>query len=340
MTYTPGEGAESARQRATDARLGAEGELPGPLPLLLAVRFSAEALTGDAIADAQARLAAGATARHDLRFGGADAESARFGLEPALSFDITRRASAASPEIGAWLRTGETSRVFGRAGRAFRIPTFADLHFEAAPGVRANADLQPERVVLDAELGAELGRPVGGGEAAVSLAAWRRDTRRPIVWLASSVAIWSPRNLDRLLAYGLDLDASYARSAASGGSAPAWSVDAGLSWQRSRVGFGTNRNPLPYQPDITARLGAELRRGAGALRVDARYVGSRTTSLAATRRLDGHATIDATLRRGFDVGGVRLDASLAVLNLFDRRYELVELFPEPGRLFALTLDVH
>ncbi|MGI9037425.1 MAG: TonB-dependent receptor, partial [Gemmatimonadota bacterium] len=141
MTYTPGDGGEPARQHATDIRAGAEGELPGPVPALLALRFSAERLSGDAVADAPTRLAAGATLRHDLRLGGATAEAARFGLEPALSVDVTRGASAASPELGAWYRTGAGSRLYGRVGQAFRIPTFADLHFEAAPGVRANADL-------------------------------------------------------------------------------------------------------------------------------------------------------------------------------------------------------
>jgi outer membrane receptor protein involved in Fe transport len=138
------------------------------------------------------------------------------------------------------------------------------------------------------------------------------------------------------MARGLEIEAriASARDAPTG-----WALDAGLTLQRSRVGFGSNRNPLPYQPSVTARAAAELRRGATAGRLEAAYTGSRTTSLAATRRLAGFVTLDAGLRRRFTPGPLTVDAAIGIDNLFDERYELVELFPEPGRSFRLTIDV-
>lgn len=326
MRYTPGDG-QATDQRAFDMRAGAEAALPGFAGAVIAGRMSYERLAGDGIAGVPDRMSAGATLRAVVP----EADAA-FGFEPLVGFDVSGNETALSPELGAWLRPAESVRLYGRLGRAYRVPTFADLHFEAAPGLRANPDLESERVVLDAELGVEASTP----GAAVRLSAWTRDTRRPIVWLASSVAVWSPRNLDRLRARGLEIEASFA-SARSGSAA--WAVDAGLTLQRSRVGFGSNRNPLPYQPDVTARASAELRSGATAGRLEATYTGSRTTSVAATRRLAGFVTVDADLRHRFAPGGLTVDAAVGIDNLLDRQYELVELFPEPGRSFHLTIDI-
>ncbi len=331
MRYTPGDG-EATDQRAFDARAGGEVALPGSPGAVVAGRLSYERLEGDGIDGTPDRLSAGATLRTTLP--GADAS---FGIEPLVGFDVTGDETAFSPELGAWLRPAESVRLYGRLGRAYRVPTFADLHFEAAPGLRANPDLESERVVLDAELGVEASTAATSAPTlAVRLSAWTRDTRRPIVWLASSVAVWSPRNLDRLVARGLEIEA---RLASASRASAGWAVDAGMSVQRSRVGFGSNRNPLPYQPDVTARAAAELRRGATAGRLEATYTGSRTTNVAATRRLAGFVRIDAGLRRRLTPGPLTIDVAVGVENLFDRQYELVELFPEPGRSFRLTIDI-
>lgn len=337
MRYAPGgssgDAADVSAQRALDLRAGGEVAFPRFGDLVVAGRASFERLRGDGIEEAE-RLAAGTTVRRAVRL-----QSERVGLEPLLAFDVSGDGSAFSPELGAWFRPDASMRIYGRVGRSYRLPTFADLHFEAAPGVRPNADLEAERIVLDTELGLELSRRLGELDAALKLAAWRRDTREPIVWLASSVAVWSPRNLDRLVARGLEIEASV-REPGSGPARLSWALDAGLTLQDSRVGFGSNRNPLPYQPDVTASAGAELRRGPFAARLDATYTGSRTTSLAATRRLAGFLTVDLGVHRRFTPGPLDLVASLDVDNLFDRRYEMVELFPEPGRTLRLTVEIH
>lgn len=348
MRYTPGAG-EPSDQRAFDARAGGEVALSGSPGAVIAGRMSYERLEGDGIAGTPDRVSGGVTLRTTL----SDAAST-FGLEPLVGFDATEGETAFSPELGAWFRPAGTIRLYGRIGRAYRVPTFADLHFEAAPGLRANPDLESERVVLDAEIGIEASTASTASRASAStaspaspastpaptasvrLSAWSRDTRRPIVWLASSAAIWSPRNLDRLAARGLEIEA---RLASNRAGLAEWAVDAGVTLQRSRVGFGSNRNPLPYQPDVSARASAELRHGPTAARLAAVYTGSRTTTLAATRRLAGFVTIDAGVHRRFTPGPLTIDAAVGIENLFDRQYELVELFPEAGRSFRLTIDI-
>lgn len=339
LRYTPGGGAPPTSQQAFDVRAAGELALPGLADLVVGGRLSLERLQGDGIAGRPDRLAGGLTLRRV--FGAGDRHEARGGkgfvVEPVLGFDVSDGEAALSPELGASYRANEHLRLYGRLGRAYRVPTFADLHFEAAPGVRANPDLEAEKVVLDTELGLELGARVGRLPVSLRVAGWVRDTRRPIVWLASSAALWSPRNLDRLLANGLDLQG---RLEAAGSTPFHWAVEGGVTLQRSRVGFGANRNPLPYQPDVAGRAALEFRSGATAGRLELRYTGSRTTTVAATRRLGGFVTLDARLRRRIEPGPLAVDVTLGIDNLTDTSYELVELFPEPGRALRLTLDVH
>lgn len=339
MRYTPGDEGSNAVQAALDLRAGGEIVVPRLADLVVAGRLSFERLRGDGIAGDPDRLSGGLTLRRAFGAGGAGDGSAdaRLGFEPVLGVDVSRKEAALSPELGAWYRADEHLRLYGRLGRAYRVPTFADLHFEAAPGLRANPDLEAEKVVFDAELGVELAGQLGRMPVSLHVAGWTRDTRRPIVWLASSAALWSPRNLDRLLARGLDLQG---RIEAAGSAPLHWAAEAGLTLQRSRVGFGDNRNPLPYEPDVAGQAAVELRRGATAARAEVRYTGSRTTTVAATRRLDGFFTLDARLRRRFESGPLVVEATLGIDNLTDTCYELVELFPEPGRTLTLTLDVH
>lgn len=341
MRYTPGDGTPASAQEAMDLHAGGEVVLPGAAGVVVAGRASVEQLQGDGIAGRPDRWAAGLSLRRTFAPGseGSDgsAREAGFGLEPVVALDVSGGETALSPELGAWVRMGANWRAYGRVGRAYRVPTFADLHFEAAPGLRANPDLVAEKVVLDAEVGLEFDGRTGDLPLSLRVAGWSRDTRRPIVWLASSAALWSPRNLDRLSARGLELQARVEAARVRG---LRWALEAGLTVQRSRLGFGANRNPLPYQPDASGRVAAELRRGPTAARLELRYTGSRTTTIAATRRLDGFATLDARLRHRFEPGPLVVDATLGVDNLTDTSYELIELFPEPGRTLRLTLDLH
>ncbi|MFQ5529293.1 MAG: TonB-dependent receptor domain-containing protein [Gemmatimonadota bacterium] len=257
-------------------------------------------------------------------------------IEPVLGIDHADGETSWSPELGAWLRPTRATRVYGRLGRGFRLPTFGDLYFGAAPGVRANPDLRSERITLDAEVGVEAGLPIGPALGTVRVAGYARHTDRPIVWLASSVALWSPQNLDRLSSRGMEIEIGFETDAEA---RHGLRLDAGFTLQRSRVGFAANRNPLPYQPDRAGRVGLEGRRGPLALRLAARFTGSRTTSIAGTRRLPAFTVIDAAVRRGIDVGSLALGLSARLDNLFDHRYELIELFPEPGRQLTISLHI-
>ena len=118
---------------------------------------------------------------------------------------------------------------------------------------------------------------------------------------------------------------------------PRWRISAAAAFDRSRLGFGDNQNPMPYRPGTTGSVGLERWSRGLSARTSVRWTGSRTTSIAGTRTLPGFLLFDVALAHALPFGSVPLEIEGRIDNLFDRRYELVELYPEPGRRFSLTL---
>jgi iron complex outermembrane receptor protein len=320
------EDSESA-QEVRELRMAGDTDIPSS-PLTLGGRLTREEVEGDAIAGSPGRTTIGGRLAAALTTG-------RFRVDPALSVDVAGDRMVASPEISAaWLINPQT-RAWGRVGQGFRFPTFGDLYFASQYQLRANPDLKAERIAFDSEVGVSFRTLSGGVELETSASAWARRTEDPIVWLASSVALWSPRNLGELQASGLDLQVEVvSRGPAEFG----WRAQLAGTLQQSRVGFGSNRNPLPYEPGTTGRASFETWRGAAGLRLDIRYTGPRSTSLSATRSLDGFTTLDLSSRYHLDSGALRIGLFARIENLMDRRYQMIELFPEPGRQFTLRIE--
>ncbi len=321
-------------QSLTSLRLAGSGWIPG-LGLELSSYVAREAVTEAAAADRPVRWSGGLWL-------GRTFETGRLSVQPGVATDLSTDGSAVNPEIALAAQLGPAWKLWGRAGSAYRLPSFADLYAASARSILANPNLGPERVVIDAEAG--VGWTSGAGTDAddrgsarggvdVQAVAFYRRTNDPIVWVASAVALWSPRNLDRLTAAGLEIRGDVPlgdRGPRAGGS---------FTFQRSRLGFGDNRNPMPYQPDVAGDIyiGGVVAQIwlRGAIRIE----GSRTTTLAGFRRLPAYAVARFDASRGFRIGSLALEAALAVDNLLDVRYELIELYPEPGRSLLFRLEL-
>ena len=321
-------------QSLTSLRLAGSGWLPG-LGLELSSYLAREAVTEVGTADRPVRWSGGVWL-------GRTFETGRLSVQPGVATDLSTAGSAVNPEIALAAQLGPAWTLWGRAGSAYRLPSFADLYASSARSIQANPNLGPERVVIDAEAGVSWTSSAGteaddGGSARggwdVQAVAFYRRTNDPIVWVASAVALWSPRNLDRLTAAGLEIRGDVPlgdRGPRAGGS---------FTFQRSRLGFGDNRNPMPYQPDFAGDIYVGAVVAQIWLRGAVRIEGSRTTTLAGVRRLPAYAVARFDASRGFRIGALTLEAALAVDNLLDVRYELVELYPEPGRSLLFRLEL-
>jgi vitamin B12 transporter len=325
--WDPGLASDAAERDAVDGAIAVNGRTGGALDLLLGGRLSYEALHGDDLPATVTRAVGGASVARSFQLG-------RASLEPALSVDGSSDQWAVSPEIGLAIAADAGLTIRARAGQAFRLPTFGDLYFAPALRVRSNPDLEPERVRLDAELGLRGQWRRGRFEFEADIGAWHRITDDPIVWLASAAAVWSPRNLDRLVSTGLETSF---RASTAGSESTGWRLSGSATLDRSRLGFSDNQNPMPYRPDTTGSLGLEHWSRGLTARALLRWTGSRTTSVAGTRTLPGFLMLDVALAHALPVGSAPLEIEGRIDNLFGKRYELVELYPEPGRRLSLTL---
>jgi outer membrane cobalamin receptor len=328
LGYRASRSSEETVQTVADLRLSGDVRFDPGTPVTLGARLSHETVAGDAIQGRPGRTVVGG--RVALALGTAGVR-----VDPSISLDVARGVSVFSPDLTVTWIASSATRIWTRAGQGFRLPTFGDLYFASQYRVRPNPELRPERVTLDAELGGSTSASTGALRVEASGAVWLRHTQDPIVWLASSVAVWSPQNLRELRSSGLELELGVAaRRPRSVG----WRAQLAGTLQRSRVGFGHNRNPLPYEPAGMGRLTLETWWGSTGGRLDIRYTGPRTTSIAATRSIDGYTTFDVSASHYLDARSMRLGLIARIENVLDQRYELIELYPEVGRRLVLRLE--
>ncbi|MCX7513289.1 TonB-dependent vitamin B12 receptor [Frateuria sp. STR12] len=207
-------------------------------------------------------------------------------------------------------------RLSASWGSAFHAPTFNDLYYPYGSG---NPELEPE-TSRSAELG--LSQRLDNGHWALNAYQTRIDQ------LISLDANYFPRNISRARIRALE--------AQFGTRLGDWRLESWLTLQRpvNRDGGANEGHLLPRRPERTARI--ELDRQFGAFGVGATVLaaGGRYDDLANLRRLGGYATTDLRASYAF-APGWQVQARLA--NAFDRRYETVYYFNQPGRSWYLTV---
>lgn len=206
-------------------------------------------------------------------------------------------------------------RASASVGNAFHAPTFNDLYFPFGFG---NPDLKPERSRT-----VEAGIAWRGGNAGVRLDAYNTEVDDLI---AFDFATFKPQNVQTARLRGAELTAD--------GEYSGWIANASLSVvdaeNRSPGSFGLQ---LPRRARESARVELDRRFGAVLLGLTAVAEGERYDDLRNTRRLGGYGTLD--LRAEYAItSDWRVQARVA--NVFDRDYETVAFYNQPGRTWFVT----
>lgn len=199
---------------------------------------------------------------------------------------------------------------------AFKTPTFNELYYPEF----GNPDLRPEESA-SLELGLE-----GGAEWGTwSLSAFQTRIDEMIAFDAHR----DPANIDRARISGLE-------ALLSAGLGP-WQSSASLTLldPRNRSDGDTNGNLLRHRPRRSLRVDLDRDFGTYALGLTLLAEGRRYNDLANIQELGGFSTLD--LRASYRINRAwRLQGRCE--NLFDKKYETVTYFNQPGRSFYLTLS--
>lgn len=238
---------------------------------------------------------------------------------------------ALSPRIGLNLQPFESRELYlkASAARAFRVPTLNDRFW--TPG--GNPDLRPER-----------GWNVDGGlfvqfdHSRAELTAFAGRTADEIVWLPASAGYWAPDNVARILRRGFEAgyhlnDLAVAGARLHGGLIYTF-VQALDRSDPTSVAYGRQVRYVPREA-LKAYAGASL--GPVRLDLNGRYTGRRYTSGGEQFFLDPYVVLDGQVRVEHQLKGLRMQLALAVENLLDARYAVVENYPMPPRHALLRL---
>ncbi|MGS1121093.1 TonB-dependent vitamin B12 receptor [Rhodanobacter sp. UC4436_H3] len=201
-------------------------------------------------------------------------------------------------------------------GSAFHAPTFNDLYYPYGSG---NPDLKPE-TSRSAELG--LSQQHDGWNWALNAYQTRIDQ---LIALDSQ---YFPRNISKARIRGVE--------AQFGAKLGGWQLQSYLTWlqPRNEDGGPNDGNVLPRRAGQTARIDLDRRYGAFGVGATFNAAGHRYDDAANAHRLGGYATTDLRASWQFDRAW-QLEARLA--NAFDRHYETIWYFNQPGRELLLTL---
>jgi vitamin B12 transporter len=201
-------------------------------------------------------------------------------------------------------------------GSAFHAPTFNDLYYPYGSG---NPQLKPEQS-RSAELG--LSRQQDAWNWALNAYQTRIDQ---LIALDSN---YFPSNLSKARIRGVE--------AQLGATLAGWQLQGYLSWLQPRNddGGANDGKWLPRRPGRTARLDLDRRYGAFGVGASVNAAGRSYDDAANRHPLAGYTTADLRTSWHF-APDWQLEARLA--NVFDRHYETVWYFNQPGRGAFLTL---
>lgn len=238
-----------------------------------------------------------------------------------------------------WLLLRSPMWLYLRAGykESFRMPTFTESYYYHL----GSKTLRPELTrQLSAGITMQCAPAPWWKMAALTADAYLNRVTDRIVSIPYNLFIWQTTNMGRVRSAGVDLTL---HSEWMPAARHILHLSANYSWQQSRDCTSANLSTWHRQLAYTPRHG-----GAASLSwenpwvsvvVHTTFASLRwcTSSHLPTTSLPAYSEWGMTLRRSISISP-RLQADLRadLLNAFDKRYEVIGLYPMPGRSYKLT----
>lgn len=270
----------------------------------------------------------------------------RIGLSAVVRQDVYGRDAA--PVIPAFFVDGLLSSrgnvmIRVSVSRNHRFPTLNDLYF--LPG--GNPDLRSEHG-LSYDAGLSFGTGIAGLLTAGGSVTWFDSYIDDwIIWLPTTKGFFSPRNVKKVHAYGIE-----AKADLSVKPAREWLADisGSMSWTPS-VNEGEKMSPadqsvgkqLPYVPEFSASLTGRLTWRTWGFVYKWAYYSERYTMSSNDFSLTGHLPkyfmSNVSLEKNLTLKFADMQFKLAVNNIFDEDYLSVLSRPMPGINFEFFIGI-
>ncbi len=232
----------------------------------------------------------------------------------------------------------------GSVTRNYRFPTLNDLYFE--PG--GNPDLKPEEG-FSYDIGVSFSHTKPSKYRVSGSATWF-DSKIDnwIVWLPTYNGFWTPENIKRVDAYGVELRADgdlwFGRNwQLSIAGAFSWTPSINRSESENWSDESRNKQ-LVYIPEISSSANLRVAYRSWRLGYKWSYYGERFTTSSNDKQssfghIDPYSVSDLSLEKLFSPSWAHLSLKLNLKNLFDAEYESVLSRPMPGIHYELFLEI-
>jgi vitamin B12 transporter len=231
---------------------------------------------------------------------------------------------------------GSFWQIYLTGSRNYRIPTFNELYWQ--PG--GNEELDPEKS-LNLETGIEFENHANRYLFYnFRVALFQNAVKDQIKWLPDDNIIWSPRNISEVLSKGLECEVSISDPADIHRFSFNYRYGISEKYKAEFDGDETVGNQLPFLPreqyNLMTRTGWNfLRFGINYSHVSFRY---KTIENESDQILPSCSIAGTWTGFEFDLWKNKIRISLAVENLFNQDYQVMDGYPMPGRNYTLTLS--
>ena len=243
-----------------------------------------------------------------------------------------------------WADKGWVLRAFYK--KIFRLPTFNDLYYVQM----GNRSLRPEYTTqYDAGLSYRLKtESVWFKGIDVEIDGYYNTVKDKIIATpTSNQLVWTMLNLGYVKIHGIDVNVTpalrFGRVDLTGRLSYTWQIARDFTdTGKSELGdISTYGDQIPYVPrhSCTAALTAAYR--GWSLHYSFIYTGERYMlgGNIPVNRIVPWYTHDMSVSKPFRLGGVGMNLTAEINNIFNQHYELVKWYPMPGTNFKISLSV-
>jgi vitamin B12 transporter len=230
-------------------------------------------------------------------------------------------------------------RVFtlrSNISKNYRVPTMNDLYWSGGWG---NPNLKPE-MGYGEELGLDFISRVNNRSIIVKINAFNNNVSNWIIWMPNG-SKWSPSNMKKVWARGLDINLSYAKNIQKW----IWGVDLtgtgtlSTSQKTNAETSETSGKQLPYVPKIKANGSLFIDYKKFRVNYSLTYTGKRYTIADNSRHINPFTISNLTIEKLFEGKSFSIKTFLRIDNLFNKEYQVMAWYPMPLRSYQFGVSI-
>lgn len=265
------------------------------------------------------------------------------GLKERLTINASARQEFSSQykvpltgNVGAEYKLSKAVLLKLSGARSFRQPTLNDLYWN--PG--GNPKLKPEDAI-GFEGGIAYQKSIKRVELYFEGTYFNRHTNNWIIWLPQANGIFSPRNIEQVYSRGTETNFSLKYNTGEVSLRLFGSSAYVLSTNQKTINDNdqSKDRQLIYTPRYSLQGGLLVSFAKVSLMYNHTYTGYRFTATDNSAWLPPYNIASVRASYFLDVSKVRMQVSLAVNNLFDQNYQVVQNRPMPPRYYEAGLAI-